>query len=429
MTVQEFYPIFLKANQRFSTDTRGIKEGDIFFALKGDNFNGNTYAGQALEEGATYAVVDENIDLKHKNVVRVDDVLVFMQELAQHHRGQFDIPIIAIAGSNGKTTTKELLIGVLSSTYQVHATSGNFNNHIGVPITLLSMPLDTEIGLIEIGTNSFGEIAFLSNLLEPNYGLITNIGKEHLEGFGDLEGVAREESELYNYLVKHDGFAFVNADDVYLNRMAHRIKRKRSYSLEDKQAKCYVEIVDVAPEIELLYKGSCIHAHLSGKHNAQNIAATIAVASYFRIRGKKLQDGILAFRSTNNRSELREIGTNNFMLDAYNANPSSMLAAIETFKSLKADNKVILLGDMFEIGTHADQEHREVLNAALDIDCTVMVAGKQFSKVAKGTDAVAFKTTDQLVDHLEKERITKTWFLIKGSRGMRMEKAMEAFVS
>jgi len=216
---------------------------------------------------------------------------------------------------------------------------------------------------------------------------------------------------------------------VYLNRMAHRIKRKRSYSLEDKQAKCYVEIVDVAPEIELLYKGSCIHAHLSGKHNAQNIAATIAVASYFRIRGKKLQDGILAFRSTNNRSELREIGTNNFMLDAYNANPSSMLAAIETFKSLKADNKVILLGDMFEIGTHADQEHREVLNAALDIDCTVMVAGKQFSKVAKGTDAVAFKTTDQLVDHLEKERITKTWFLIKGSRGMRMEKAMEAFVS
>ncbi len=429
MTVQEFYPIFLKANQRFSTDTRGIKEGDIFFALKGDNFNGNTYAGQALEEGATYAVVDENIDIKHKNVVHVDDVLVFMQELAQHHRRQFDIPIIAIAGSNGKTTTKELLIGVLSSKYQVHATSGNFNNHIGVPITLLSMPLDTEIGLIEIGTNSFGEIAFLSNLLEPNYGLITNIGKEHLEGFGDLEGVAREESELYNYLVKHDGFAFVNADDVYLNRMAHRIKRKRSYSLEDKQAKCYVEIVDVAPEIELLYKGSCIHAHLSGKHNAQNIAATIAVASYFRIRGKKLQDGILAFRSTNNRSELREIGTNNFMLDAYNANPSSMLAAIETFKTLKADNKVILLGDMFEIGTHADQEHREVLNAALDIDCTVMVAGKQFSKVAKGTDAVAFKTTDQLVDHLEKERITKTWFLIKGSRGMRMEKAMEAFVS
>ena len=291
------------------------------------------------------------------------------------------------------------------------------------------MPLDTEIGLIEIGTNSFGEIAFLSNLLEPNYGLITNIGKEHLEGFGDLEGVAREESELYNYLVKHDGFAFVNADDVYLNRMSHRIKRKRSYSLEDEQAKCYVEIVDVAPEIELLYKGSCIHAHLSGKHNAQNIAATIAVASYFRIRGKKLQDGILAFRSTNNRSELREIGTNNFMLDAYNANPSSMLAAIETFKTLKADNKVILLGDMFEIGANADQEHQEVLNAALDIKCTVIVAGKQFYKVAKGTDAVSFKTTEELVQHLEKERLTKTWFLIKGSRGMQMERVMEAFVS
>ena len=227
MTPQEFYSTFIDCNQRFSTDTRGIKPGDIFFALKGDNFNGNTYAKQALEEGAAYVVVDEDLEFKDDRVIQVPDVLEFMQELATTHRRQFKIPIIAIAGSNGKTTTKELMLGALSTQYKVHATARNFNNHIGVPITLLSMPKDTEIGLIEIGTNNFGEIAFLSELLEPNYGMITNIGKEHLEGFGDLEGVAREESELYNYLIKHNGFAFVNADDMYLNRMSHRLKKTK----------------------------------------------------------------------------------------------------------------------------------------------------------------------------------------------------------
>ncbi|MFT5513086.1 MAG: UDP-N-acetylmuramoyl-tripeptide--D-alanyl-D-alanine ligase, partial [Bacteroidia bacterium] len=252
MTPQEFHSIFIDSKQRFSTDTRGIKPGDIFFALKGENFNGNTYAKQAIEEGAAYAVVDEPVHFKSDQLIQVPDVLGFMQELATFHRRQFDIPIIAIAGSNGKTTTKELMLGVLSTQYRVHATAGNFNNHIGVPITLLSMPMNTEIGLIEIGTNNFGEIAFLSQLLEPNYGIITNIGKEHLEGFGDLEGVAREESELYNYLVKNKGFAFVNADDTYLNRMSHRLKDKRTYSLKDKTADVYVEVVEVAPEVELL---------------------------------------------------------------------------------------------------------------------------------------------------------------------------------
>ncbi len=427
MTASEFYPTFLAQHQRFSTDTRDLRPGDIFFALKGDNFNGNEYAEQAVKDGAAFAVVDEDLKTKSSQFIEVPDVLAFMQSLATHHRQQFNIPIIAIAGSNGKTTTKELLVNTLSQKLKVHATKGNFNNHIGVPITLLNMKVDTEVALIEIGTNNFGEIAFLCELLEPNYGIITNIGKEHLEGFGDIEGVAREESELYNYLFKHDGFAFVNLDDPYLQRMSHRLTHKHTYSTIDKTADVYVETIEVAPEIEMLYKGSCVHARLSGNHNAQNITATIAVATYFDLNNYDLQQGILAYRPTNNRSEIRDIGTNHFMLDAYNANPSSMMATLDTFKSLNKNNKVVLLGDMFEIGPNAIEEHKAVLDFAQTIGCPIIVAGEQFSEVASN-DVVSFKTTEDLVKHLESQHFKNTWFLIKGSRGMAMEKVLEAFV-
>lgn len=426
MTASEFYPTFLAQHQRFSTDTRDLRPGDIFFALKGDNFNGNLYAEQAVIDGAAIAVIDETVKTKSDKFIQVPDVLEFMQHLATFHRQQFDIPVIAIAGSNGKTTTKELLISTLTQKLNIHATQGNFNNHIGVPITMLTMPTDTEVALIEIGTNNFGEISFLCELLQPNFGIITNIGKEHLEGFGDIEGVAREESELYNYLIKHKGFAFVNMDDPYLYRMSHRITNKQTYSINEKSVDVFVEVVEVAPEIEMLYNGSCIHARLSGNHNAQNIAATIAIATYFDLNNKDLQEGILAYRSTNNRSEIRDIGTNHFMLDAYNANPSSMMAALETFKSLKKNNKVVLLGDMFEIGSNAQQEHQEVLDFAKTIGCPVMVAGEQFSSVARNGET-AFKTTKELVEHLEGQYFKNTWFLIKGSRGMTMEMVLEAF--
>jgi UDP-N-acetylmuramoyl-tripeptide--D-alanyl-D-alanine ligase len=430
MTAKEFHSLFIKHKQQFSTDTRNIQSGDIFFALKGDNFNGNLYAIQALKEGAAYVVIDEVITVESNTdkIIQVSDVLQFMQSLATYHRQQFDIPIIAIAGSNGKTTTKELLISVLSQKFNVHATKGNFNNHIGVPITLLSMPLDTDIGLIEIGTNNFGEIAFLSELLEPNFGIITNIGKEHLEGFGDVEGVAREESELYHYLRTRNGFTFVNSDDSYLNRMAHRLYKKLTYSINDKEADVYAQIIEVAPELELLYSGTCIHAHLSGKHNGQNVVAALAIGNYFGLTAKELQQGILTYRSTNNRSEIRDIGTNHFMLDAYNANPSSMMAALETFKALRADNKVVLLGDMFEIGENALEEHRAILDFALEINCTVLLAGHQFSKVANDDTMHAFSTTDELVQHLSQKSFKNTWFLVKGSRGMRMEAVLDAFV-
>lgn len=427
MTASEFYPIFIQQQQRFSTDTRALRQGDIFFALKGDNFNGNEYAEQAIKDGAAYSIIDEDLISTSSNLIRVPDVLTFMQELATFHRQQFDIPIIAIAGSNGKTTTKELLVSTLTQKLNVHATRGNFNNHIGVPITLLEMPVNTEVGLIEIGTNNFGEIAFLCNLLQPNYGIITNIGKEHLEGFGDIEGVAREESELYQYLMKNNGFAFINQDDMYLKRMAHRLPQTRTYSIADRDAEVYVELIETAPEIEMLYQGTCIHARLSGQHNAQNIAATIAIASYFKLDLHDLQQGILAYRSTNNRSEIRDIGTNRFMLDAYNANPSSMMAALETFGALKADHKVVFLGDMFEIGPNAKAEHLAVLEYAVGLGCQVMTAGKQFKEVQL-EGVIAFDTTAELTQHVEKQYFKNTWFLIKGSRGMKMETVLEAFV-
>ncbi len=427
MTVQDFYPIFLDHKQRFTTDTRKLVQGDIFFALKGGNFNGNAYALNALKDGASYAVVDEAQESDSERVVLVDNVLEFMQELATYHRNTFDIPVIAIAGSNGKTTTKELLISVLEQRKKVHATAGNFNNHIGVPITLLSMPSDTEIALIEIGTNGFGEIKFLSELLHPNFGLITNIGKEHLEGFGDIEGVAREESELFHYLMHHNGLAFVNADDPYLNRMSHRLTHAFKYSIERKEVECTCIIDQVVPQLVMEVNGQKITSVLNGMHNAQNIAAAIAVGRYFELTLDDIAQGVAAYQPSNNRSEVRTIGTNNVLMDAYNANPSSMEVALDTFSAIQSDNKVVLLGDMFELGSNSIEEHQQIVQQALEINNTqVFLAGEQFCKAAENLNVKTFQTTDELIAHLKKRIFNHTWFLVKGSRGMKMERVLEA---
>lgn len=428
MDVKDFYPLFIANQQRFTTDSRKLQPGDVFFALKGDNFNGNAYAKQVLENGASYVVVDENIGIDSDQVVAVDDVLTFIQSLANHHRLECTFPILAIAGSNGKTTTKELLIHTLQTEKKVHATKGNFNNHIGVPITLLEMPTDTEIGLIEIGTNSFGEIAFLCDLLQPDFGLITNIGKEHLEGFGDIEGVAREESELYHFLQKNNGFAFVNADDAYLGRMSHRLTNSLKYSIEDENADIYVEVKRVAPQLSLHFQGNDFSSSLSGKHNAQNIAATIAVCSKFGISPENMDKGLESYKPTNNRSQTMHIGTNSFLMDAYNANPSSMLAAIETFGFVDSPNKVIVLGDMFEIGDNAREEHKDVLTKAIAVpNCQVLVAGEIFNSLAKDMNVTGFETTEEITQHIQNQGFNNTWFLVKGSRGMKLENILQAF--
>ena len=425
MTIQEFYNVFIDNNQRFTTDTRAIRKGDIFFALKGERFNGNTYAAQALEDGASFVVVDEEIEADSKRVISVTDVLSFMQELATYHRDQFDIPVLAIAGSNGKTTTKELLMSTLSTTFKVHATQGNFNNHIGVPLTLLSMPKDTEVALVEIGTNGFGEIEFLCSLLKPNYGLITNIGKEHLEGFGDLEGVAREESTLFLYLMQHGGYAFVNADDPYLSRMSHRLRLKTTYSAVSDSADVSIDVKTIAPKLELDFRTTKITSVLSGMHNAQNIVCTLAVARNLGVELVDIKKGIESYNPSNNRSQVKRIGSNSFLLDAYNANPSSMEAAIETFEAIDNAKKCIVLGDMFELGKDAQQEHLLIGKKALDTDYDVILCGSMFAKCFP--DKSPFTTVDDVIEYLKNQRYTDTWFLVKGSRGMKMERILEAF--
>jgi UDP-N-acetylmuramoyl-tripeptide--D-alanyl-D-alanine ligase len=426
MDIQWIYERFLEGKQKFTTDSRKVTEGCMFFALKGENFDGNAYALQALESGAFLAVVDD-ASIEHNKCVLVQDVLQTMQALATHHRRHLTCPVIGIAGSNGKTTTKELAVSIFSEAYKVHATRGNFNNHIGVPITLLEAPLDTEIALVEIGTNNFGEVKFLSELAEPDFGIITNIGKEHLEGFGSIEGVAKEESELYQYLLNNNGLAFVNKEDLYLNRMSHRLPRVYSFAIQE-DADFNLEVNETIPYVEGNIGSVYYKAQIGGYHNAMNITAASAMAKYFGLSDQQIATGISNYSPSNNRAEVRTIGSNTFILDAYNANPSSMMAAIESFEALDKPSKIMLLGDMFELGHHAAAEHDNVLEGALRVTSSrSYFAGENFSKCCEARDLPCFKNVDELINWLKSQNITDTWFLVKGSRGMQMERITEAF--
>jgi len=291
-----FYNLFTECDYKFTTDSRSIPEGSIFFALKGDNFNGNLFAIEALKKGASYAIVDEKIENDNR-LILVNDVLTFMHELAHFHRKCFDIPIIAIGGSNGKTTTKNLIVNVLKQKFRAHCTQGNFNNHIGVPITLLQIPIDCEVAIIELGTNNPGEIAALCKITAPTHGLITNIGKEHLEGFGTLEAVAKEESELYHYLLKNGGLAFVNQDDEWLTRMSRSIKNTKYYSKKD------VSIQSIVPSIEISIENEKIKSTLMGDYNLDNLLAAIALGHHLGVSNQEIKIGIESFIPENNRSQ------------------------------------------------------------------------------------------------------------------------------
>ncbi len=420
MELDKFYKLFITQGFRFSTDSRSIQRGDIFFALKGENFNGNKYALQALSDGASYAVVDENVgnDLR---LIKVDNVLRYFQNLANMHRRAFSIPIIAIAGSNGKTTTKNLVEAVLKKSYRTHVTAGNFNNHIGVPITLLTMPQDTEIAVIEIGTNSPGEIRELCWICEPNFGIITNIGKEHLEGFGSLEAVAKEESELYHFLLKNEGHVFVNSDDEWLSRMSRAIENRAEYS------KSSAIIENLVPSISFKYKDTAFVANLMGDYNLDNIIAAICIAEYFGVDLSIIAEAIREYSPDNNRSQIIKKGSNSIWLDAYNANPSSVSKAIENFKHLENKAKVLILGDMFELGKHADEEHLAIIDLFISLDFKeVFLLGDAFKRVSEQRSIKTFASMEELCSALEKRNFQNTSFLIKGSRGMKMERALEA---
>ncbi|MEZ4920060.1 MAG: UDP-N-acetylmuramoyl-tripeptide--D-alanyl-D-alanine ligase [Saprospiraceae bacterium] len=435
LSTEALYAIFQK-HPVVCTDTRALAEGSIFFALKGPNFNGNTYAEQALKLGAAYAVIDEPNYQIDERCLLVPDVLEALQQLATTHRRSFDIPLIAIGGSNGKTTTKELVSAVLSSKYPCHFTQGNLNNQIGVPLTLLRMPANTEVAVIEMGVNKLGDMAELCAIAEPTHGLLTNIGKEHLAGFGNIKGVIEAEGELYQYLDAHKGWIFANYSDKLIRNMssAHdrRIIFEASETLVPQDHKIDIQLLDSSPFVHCAFLDDEdapveVESKLIGNHNFQNIMTAIALGMYFKVPAQRIKSAIESYRPSNNRSQLVQRGEQTILLDAYNANPSSMLAVLSTFEQYPSEKKIAILGDMLELGASSLTEHQSILNAAIATHPDELVlVGPEFAQCTSSyAQARFFNTTGEAQEWFNQLADEPTFILIKGSRGIRLEKLLE----
>jgi UDP-N-acetylmuramoyl-tripeptide--D-alanyl-D-alanine ligase len=417
------YPIF-KTYKKVFTDTRKLEKNAIFFALKGENFNANEFAEEAIKKGASYAIVDEKTKQTNDRIIRVDNVLETLQALATYHREQLGIPVISLTGSNGKTTTKELINAVLSAKYKTTATKGNLNNHIGVPLTLLSMTKDTEIGIVEFGANHPNEITFLCEIAKPDFGYITNFGKAHLEGFGSLEGVIKAKTELYRYLKKRHKTVFVNSNDCIQVDTSKSIK---SISFGTKNADYDIKLISANPFVNVEIENTEIESQLIGNYNYNNIAAAIAIGKHFGLQTSNIKTAIEAYKPTNNRSQIIEKGSNKIILDAYNANPSSMVCALDNFMQLTDLKKVAILGDMFEVGQLAKEEHQNMVDMLSEskID-TVYLIGKNFNLSKHNSDKIKqFKTFENFKSDFKNTEYTDTTFLIKASRGMALERVLD----
>jgi UDP-N-acetylmuramoyl-tripeptide--D-alanyl-D-alanine ligase len=419
MKIEQLHSLFTES-YLVDTDTRKIRKGSLFFALKGDSFNGNKFALDALKNGSKYAIIDEEKYNTHPNTILVSNVLEALQKLANFHRKQLSIPIIALTGSNGKTTTKELINAVLSKKYKTTATVGNLNNHIGVPLTLLSITPNTEIGIIEMGANHLKEIEFLCNIALPDFGYITNFGKAHLEGFGSVQGVINAKSELYNHLRLKNGTAFINSDD--------NIQLKQAFGINSVQFNSStIQFIEANPFVKVEFKNTLINSKLIGKYNFYNIAAAICIGNHFSVNSSLLKEGIENYTPTNNRSQIIEKDTNKIILDAYNANPSSMTAALENFNQLKASDKVIILGDMFELGKDSLSEHQKIAELGDSFNFKQMILiGKAFSTTSV-KNAFIYDSFESFKSSTKKLNITNSTILIKGSRGMALERILDLF--
>jgi len=425
MTIEALHQLFLTSNG-LSTDTRSVQSGDLFFALKGENFNGNTFAHQALKKGASYAVIDELQDSNCDQFILVKNVLATLQELANFHRNHLNIPIIALTGSNGKTTTKELIHSVLFQNYNTRATKGNLNNHIGVPLTLLQMSQATELGIVEMGANHIGEIAELCRIAQPNYGYITNFGKAHLEGFGGEEGVIKGKSELYDSIKKNDGIVIVNSDDPKQIAQLGGYENCIGFS-EGSDSEYQIELVSKEPFLKVKFMGHLIETQLIGAYNFSNIAAAITLGQCFEVDPITIKKGIESYRPENNRSQIIKQNNNTIILDAYNANPSSMVEALKTFNGMHGDNKVVVLGDMFELGDYSDLEHKSVIELTLSFNFSkaIFVGSHFFNHAPNYPNEHFFKTTNEVKNNLQQEKIADSFVLIKGSRGMALEDVIQ----
>lgn len=416
------FDLYNKYKQTFkvSTDTRSLEKDSVFFALKGDNFNANHFAEKALQLGASYVVIDEKEYYKeNERYILVKDVLQSLQELASFHRKKLEIPIIALTGSNGKTTTKELVNVVLSQKYNIVATKGNLNNHIGVPLTLLSMTPDTEICIVEMGANHFGEIKDLCEIAIPDYGYITNFGKAHLEGFGSLDGVIKAKTELYTFLKKSEGIVFYNPNDAVQEQKTKQQKRfKTGINIHQIPSNNFVKTQ---------LNNTNITSKLLGDYNFNNIAAAISIGQYFDVSNEQIKRAIESYTPNNKRSQLITKGKTRIILDAYNANPTSMIAAISSFAKDGIEKKVLILGDMFELGESTKTEHQKIadLATALGFEKIVLI-GNIFYEI-KNKIVEQFRTYDDFKNSFNKTDYSNTRILIKGSRGMALERIVELF--
>lgn len=425
MDISYIHSLFLKCKS-VAIDTRKIEPDSLFVAIKGDRFDANTFAAEALEKGASYVLIDNADYFIDQRTLLVSDSLVALQELAKWHRAYLKLPIIALTGSNGKTTTKELMQVVLSKKYRTKATVGNLNNHIGVPLTLLSFDSETEIGIVEMGANHKKEIEFLCELARPDYGYITNFGKAHLEGFGGVEGVIEGKSEMYRYLLENDKLAFVNLEDPV---QVEKAKSLRSYSfgVQKTAAAVNIKAVRANPFVEIEFGSMTIVSHLIGLYNANNINAALAVGKYFEVEETAIKQALESYIPENNRSQLLTRGTNHIILDAYNANPSSMAVAIANFMQLDRPNKVMILGDMFELGQESEEEHRAIvtlLSKEEKVRCYFI--GKAFYDCRiDQTHCFFYDSFEAFAHALQTIKMENSTILIKGSRGMALERTLD----
>lgn len=420
-TIENIYDKFKKSGC-VSTDTRQITRGSVFFALRGDRFNGNEFAHDALEKGAAYAVIDEPGQAKNDQYIVVDDVLASLQRLARYHRDQLSIPFIGLTGSNGKTTSKELVNAVLSRKYKVLATKGNLNNHIGVPLTVLSIDSSVEIAVIEMGANHVGEIASLCAIANPTHGFITNIGKAHIGTFGGFDNIIRGKSELYQHLINHKGLVWINSKDKILSNMAKRFDSPLFYPAKGDYYHC--EMVSADPFVKLKTEtGEEISSNLIGSYNFDNIAVALAIGKYFNVSAADAKSAIEGYQPANMRSQVVYKGTNTIILDAYNANPSSMEVALRNLAQMKAKRKVVILGDMYELEGESEREHAKIgeLTTELGIEEGLLCGTLIRSAQAANHALKYFEDKAQLGDYLKANPIDHATILVKASRGMALE--------
>ncbi|HOU98506.1 MAG TPA: UDP-N-acetylmuramoyl-tripeptide--D-alanyl-D-alanine ligase [Bacteroidales bacterium] len=431
MKIENIYNIFKECHFTVCTDTRKIVKESLFIALKGEQYNANLFVEEALKQGCKYAISDEYKG-QNKNIILVDDTLSTLQQLAFHHRNQMKANVLGITGTNGKTTTKELIASVLKEKYNIIYTQGNFNNHIGVPLTLLTIKPETEIAIIEMGANHPGEIAQLCSIADPDSGIITNVGKAHLEGFGSFEGVINTKTELYRHLMHKNGTVFVNYDNPILRKHAEMLKTQ-TYG---KSSNCNIIAIETEakPTLKIKWRKNGenttqeIDTHLIGEYNWENIMAAITIGDYFNLSPDQIKHGIENYYPNNHRSQWLNIGSNNILMDAYNANPTSMQLALNNFFNLPFHNKSIILGDMRELGEYAETEHQAILDILKDKPLNnVFLVGEVFCKLNNNQAFKTFLNVNQLIDYINLNPFTNTTLLIKGSHGIHLEKLMEIF--